>query len=423
MKVKVIKKSYTDVMAMKRPKHKRPIKPSILFRTLMRLVSIPDLIKTGFRLEKVGMERLGKKEPCLVLMNHSSFIDLEIVASAMYPRPFNIVATTDSYFGKGWLMRRLGCIPTKKFVNEPSLVRDMIYAIRELGDSVILFPEAGYSFDGKSTTLPDTLGRLVKMLGAPVVMITTYGAFSRDPLYNNLKKRSVKVSAKQEFLLSKEDIASMSTEQINEIITEKFSFDSFRWQQENKIRIAEPTRAEGLNRVLYKCPHCEAEGFTEGTGTQLVCHNCGESWTLDEYGYINSNGKKDGFNHIPDWYSWERECVRREICDGKYGIDIPVDIYMSTSTSGLYSIGEGRLAHSQAGFKLVGKDIGLDYEQKPLASYSVCSDFNWYEISDIVAIGNKDAIFYCLPKIKNDIVAKIRLAAEEIYKLARPKRT
>ena len=40
----------------------------------------------------------------------------------------------------------------------------------------MLFPEAGYSFDGTSTTLPDSIGKFVKVLGIPLVMITTYGA-------------------------------------------------------------------------------------------------------------------------------------------------------------------------------------------------------------------------------------------------------
>ena len=33
-------------------------------------------------------------------------------------------------------------------------------------------------------------------------------------------------------------------------------FDNFKWQQENKIEVKDLTRADGLNRVLYKCPHC-----------------------------------------------------------------------------------------------------------------------------------------------------------------------
>ena len=76
MKIKLIEKTYDEVMALPKQKHKKPHKPDIFFRTLMRLVSIPDLKKTNFSFERVGMEKLGKNEPALYLMNHSSFIDL-----------------------------------------------------------------------------------------------------------------------------------------------------------------------------------------------------------------------------------------------------------------------------------------------------------------------------------------------------------
>lgn len=53
------------------------------------------------------MEKLGKKEPCLVLMNHSSFIDLKIASTVLYPRPLNIVCTSDGFVGKERFMRSL----------------------------------------------------------------------------------------------------------------------------------------------------------------------------------------------------------------------------------------------------------------------------------------------------------------------------
>lgn len=418
MKIKVIEKSYDEVMAQPREKHKKPHKPDIFFRTLMKLVSLPDMWKTHYHNEKIEMERLGKNEPALFLMNHSSFIDLEIVATALYPRPFNIVTTGDGFIGKNWLMRHIGCIPTNKFVADTTLVRDILYAIKKLRSSVVLFPEAGYSIDGTSTVLPDTVGKLIKMLGVPVVMLTTHGAFARDPLYNNLQVRSVDVSSEEKYLLSPEDIEKLSADEINEIIRREFSFDNFTWQKENHVKIDEPFRADYLNRVLYKCPHCLAENTMHGEGTKLSCSACGKVYELDEYGYLRAEDGEAEFDHVPDWYTWERECVKRDIEEGKYSLDIPVDICMTVDTKHLYHVGCGRLVHNEHGFTLDGCDGKLHYEQKPLASYSVNSDFNWYEIGDVICIGNNEHLFYCFPKTDGDFVAKTRLATEEIYKIA-----
>ena len=89
----------------------------------------------------------------------------------LYPRPFNIVCTSDGFVGKAGLMRALGCIPTRKFQPDTALVRDMLYAVKKLKSSILLYPEASYSFDGTATPLPESIGKCVKALNVPVVMI------------------------------------------------------------------------------------------------------------------------------------------------------------------------------------------------------------------------------------------------------------
>lgn len=418
MKIKVKNARYEDVLARPVGLHRQPLRPGPLFRFLLKALSASDLKATHFTHRKIGMEKLGKHEPCLILMNHSSFIDLKIAATILYPRPFNIVCTSDGFVGKDWLMRAIGCIPTKKFVTDTVLVRDMLFALKKLNSSILMFPEASYSFDGTATPLPESLGKCLKILRVPVVMIRTYGAFARDPLYNNLNLRKVDVSADMEYLLSPEEIAEKSADDLNAILADQFSFDNFRWQQEHNIRIAEAFRADYLNRVLYKCPHCHTEGAMLGRGTRLTCGACGKEYELTEYGFMKAADGDTEFAHIPDWYRWERECVRREILEGSYRLDVPVDIYMMVDTKSIYRVGTGRLEHSTEGFHLTGCDGRLDYSQKPNASYSLYSDYYWYEIGDMICIGNTVVLYYCFPR-EGDVVAKTRLAAEELYKLAK----
>lgn len=416
MKIRTVRKSYDEVIAIEPKKRKKPLKTSMFFRVLIMLLSVFS-IPRGFKHRKIGMEKLGKKEPCMILMNHSSFVDFKIAASILFPRAFNIITTSDGMVGKSWLMRWIGCIPTQKFITDLNLVRDINYAVKTLGSSVLMYPEASYSFDGTATTLPESLGHLVKRLGVPLVMIKTYGAFNRDPLYNGLQIRKVKVSADLKYLLSPEELKNMSADEINAVIREEFSFDNFKWQQENKVKIDEPFRADGLNRVLYKCPHCFAEGKMEGKGIHLTCHACGKKYELDEYGFMKALDGETEYPHIPDWYSWERECVRQELIEGAYSLDTEVDIYMLVNTRCIYKVGEGRLSHTKEGFHLTGCDGKLDYVHPPLASYSLYADYYWYEIGDVISIGTPKTLYYCFPKGDEDIVAKTRLATEELYKI------
>lgn len=422
MKIKTTNADYEEVLALPEENRQKPKKPNPLLTTVIRLASIPDLVATKFTHTEIGMDKLKKDEPCLILMNHSSFIDLKIASKILYPRPYNIVSTSDGLVGRNWLMRSVGCIPTAKFVTDLGLVRDMIYAVKKLKNSILMYPEASYSFDGTATTLPDSLGECVRALKIPLVIIRTYGAFARDPLYNNLQLRKTKVSAEVEYVLSPEEIKKMTAEEINDIIRDRFSFDNFRWQQENKVKITEGFRADYLNRVLYKCPNCNAEGKTEGKGVHLTCHSCGKKWELTEYGYMKALSGETEFDHIPDWYNWERECVRNEILSGEYKLDIPVKIRMLVNSKTIYNIGNGRLVHTKDGFHLTGCNGKLDYTQKPLASYSLYSDYYWYELGDMICIGDTKALYYCFPEVEGDFVAKTRLAAEELYKISKMKK-
>lgn len=419
MKIATKQLSYEQVLSRKRPKHRNPLRPNMLLATVIRVLAMLDLRPTGFTYETHGMEKIGKKEPCLILMNHSSFIDLEIASRIFYPRRYGIVCTSDGFVGPcmALLMRLIGCIPTRKFVTDVSLIKDMEYLLKKKKCSVLMYPEASYSFDGRATPLPRKMGVLLKKLGVPVVTVITQGAFARDPLYNCLQKRKVTVRADVTCLATAEQIKSMTVAQLDALLDEAFSFDNFRWQQENQVRIDEPFRADGLNRILYRCPHCGTEGRTEGKGITLTCHQCGKVYELTEYGYLKALDGDAAFTHIPDWYQWQREQVRQELQAGTYRLETDVDIGMMVDYKAIYMVGSGKLVHDSSGFRLTGCDGKLSYSQGPLACYSVYSDYYWYEIGDMICIGNQDALYYCFPRNCGDVVAKTRLAVEELYKL------
>ena len=420
MKIKQKSMSFDKVLELARPKHKKPKKPNILFRTLVKILSTGELKKTKFEYSFVNCDKLPDK-PSLILMNHSSFIDLKIASDIIYPKPFQIVCTTDGFVGKSWLMRNLGCIPTQKFVKDITLIQDIKYALTKNKTHVLMYPEAGYTFDGCCTTLQKGLSRLVRLLGVPVVNIQTFGAFLHDPLYNGLQLRRVPVSAHVETLFTKEQVESSSAEELSAKLKLAFAFDNFAWQKENGIKITEDFRADGLERILYRCAHCNEEGCMKGEGIKLVCEKCGKSYSLTELGELVADDGNTEFSHIPDWYDWQRASVREELISGKYALDTPVDIGMMVDYKSLYMVGKGRLVHSLEGFHLTGCDGKLDYKQKALASYGLNADYFWYEIGDMISIGNRDVLYYCFPK-GGDVVAKTRLAAEELYKRLAPVR-
>lgn len=421
MKINTRKLPYEEVLKLPRLEHRTPRMPSKALAAVVRIASAPTLWKTKFHYTTERMELVGD-EPCLILMNHCSFTDMKLAYGIFYPKPLGIVTSVDAMTGiLGKLMHILGCTPTHKYVSDLTLIKDMEYMLKTNKTSVLMYPEAGYSFDGRTTTLPRKLGILMKKLGVPVVTVITQGAFHRDPLYNMLQIRDVQVSAHVKCIATAEELKEKSVAELDAALDEAFSFDNFAWQRDNRVSIDVPFRADGLHRILYKCPHCGAESRMEGKGIHLTCHACGKQWEMDEFGQLRALQGETEYPHIPDWYTWERECVRREIEDGTYLLDTDVDIGIQVNLDGICMIGKGHLTHDANGFRLTGADGKLDYTQSPVASHTLYADYYWYEIGDVIGIGNNEFSYFCFPK--SDVsVTKARLATEELYKLLKARR-
>ena len=421
MKINTRNLPYEEVLKLPRLEHRTPRMPSKALATVVRIASAPTLWKTKFRYTTERMELVGD-EPCLILMNHCSFTDMKLAYGIFYPKPLGIVTSVDAMTGiLGKLMRILGCTPTHKYVTDLTLIKDMEHMLKTNKTSVLMYPEAGYSFDGRTTTLPRKLGILMKKLGVPVVTVITQGAFHRDPLYNMLQIRDVQVSAHVKCIATAEELKEKSVAELDAALDEAFSFDNFAWQRDNRISIDVPFRADGLHRILYKCSHCGAENHMEGKGIHLTCHACGKQWEMDEYGQLKALEGETEFPHIPDWYTWERECVRKEIENGTYRLDTDVQIGIQVNLDGICMIGSGHLTHDASGFRLTGADGKLDYTQSPVAAHTLYADYYWYEIGDVIGIGNNEFSYFCFPE-GNVSVTKARLATEELYKLLKTAR-
>ena len=149
--------------------------------------------------------------------------------------------------------------------------------------------------------------------------------------------------------------------------------------------------------------------------TDIKCEKCGKTYYMNTLGRLEALEGVTEFPHIPDWYKWERECVKKEIKKGSYELDTAVKIGVLADSKAIYMVGEGRLIHNKDGFVLTGCDGKLKYIQGPKSSYGLYADYFWYEIGDVICIGDKKRLYYCFPQDKATNVSKARLATEELY--------
>ena len=375
-----------------------------------------DLWLGGQHLTKVNMG--GIKPPYLMLCNHNAFKDFKVAMKATFPHKSNFVVAIDGYVGREWLLRQVGGICKRKYTSDITLVKHLKRAT-DKGRIVFLYPEARYSGDGTTTIMPNSLGKLAKLLKVPVVTLITHGHHINKPFWSD-KCRFVRgTTATMTCVATAEDVKKLSTEELDKIITDAFKYDDYSWQKENNIVVNKKWRAEGLHRLLYKCPHCSKEYQTTTQNSTLTCNACGKSWELTPLGELKATSGKTEFARIPDWYAWERDMVRKELLDKSYSLDVPARIEALPNAKRFINLGTGRLQHGLDGFNIAYTYNGKEYtfKQAPNETYTISIEYNyWHKGACITLNTNKDTLFIYPESVECNIT-KILLATEELYKL------
>ena len=397
---------------------KYPIRQPIYLTGLIRLLSGIMLFGKEKKVEKINME--GLKPPYMILSNHMAFVDFELVSLATNMKRVNNVVNIDGYYKRAWLLEWIGAICTRKFTQDMHLIKS-IRKVLDRGDILCMYPEARYSPCGVRSYLPESLGILVKRCGVPIVAAVHRGNHLHAPAWNFRKKRKVPLHTTLTQIITAEETKTLSVEQINERLRAALDYDEYKYQLDNGILITEPYRAEGLHKVLYKCPSCLVESKMESEGVEIFCKECGKRWTLQENGSLKAHSGETEFPHVPDWFEWERGEVRAEIERGEYSFSDEVDVYSMPRCNKFESLGKATLGHSaDGGFVLEGHYNGKDYKivRMPLQTNSLHVEYDFPHVKpyDCIDISTENDSFYCYPT-KENVATKLAFATEEIYKI------
>ena len=102
---------------------KYPIRQPIYLTWLIQFLSKMILRDKEHKIEKINTE--GLKPPYLLLSNHMSFIDFELVSLFTYPNKVNNVVNIDGFYMRAWLLEWIGAICTRKFTTDLHLIRSI----------------------------------------------------------------------------------------------------------------------------------------------------------------------------------------------------------------------------------------------------------------------------------------------------------
>ncbi len=406
--------------------NKPPVRTKWYLRPVIYLLSLPDIIKHKVKIEKKGTDSL--KAPYILLCNHNAFMDFKVATKAIYPQRANYVVAIDGYIGREKLLRDVGCICKRKFTNNIGIVRQL-KRVLENGDVAIIYPEARYSLCGTTAVLPESLGKMCKLFGAPVVTLICHGHHINSPFWNLHDRGVAPTEAEFSLLFTPEDLEELSVDEINKRIVETFQYDDYAWQKEKGIKVTYPRRAEGLHKVLYQCPCCKTEFKMATKNTTLYCESCGAEWEYSEDGELIFHGDSntlpalpngESFSHIPHWYEWERRNVRAEVEAGTYSSGVlKVHVDSLPNADKFIRLGNGTMVHDMNGFKVEGIDVDEDPFQmiKDVPSlYSCHIEYEYLgKFGDCVDLNTLTDTWYIYPEGDGFAVTKMALATEELY--------
>ena len=400
-----------------------PWHQTAFWRGVIWTLSKIALLGKEYTIEKNGMEDV--KPPYMMLSNHMHFIDFELAAMGTGNHPVNNVVSIDGYVYRFFLLEWIGSIGTRKFTMDLHLVK-AIRKVLQRGDVLSMYPEARYTPCGTLAFLPESLGKLIKMNKVPVVAVVHHGNHLYAPFWNFRNKRKVPMRTVFTKILTPEQIESMSVAEINETVKNALQYDEYRYQKDNGILIKEPFRAEGLHKVLYQCPHCGEEFQMDSKGAHIFCKACGKRWFWREDGYLEAEEGETEFDHIPDWFAWERQQVQQQIERGEYSFCDEVEVYALPRIYRFLPLGKAKLIHDpEKGFVLEGHYRGEDYYIQRLPaqtnSLHVEYDYVYTKKRDCVDISTENDSFYCVPTQEN-VITKLGFATEILYERSKTKR-
>ena len=256
----------------------------------------------------------GKSGAMVILGNHEAALDFTTLVSAT-KRPITFVVSDSFYntlpFRK--FMKMIGVIPKQQFqttINEIARMRSVIK-----DDGILMFYPSGLmSKDGLETPIPSHTHKFLQWLGADVYAARTSGTYFCTPKWSG-KIRPGRTYMDIYKIIDKDELHDMTEEQIRERVEGALSFDAYREQEKLMVKYLGCENIEGLEHVLYICPHCKKEfSISVRDKSTLYCTECGFAHTSDKYGFLHNTGTTpEEIRYVSDWsraiYDQTREMI------------------------------------------------------------------------------------------------------------------
>lgn len=343
--------------------------------------------------------------PCLVLANHTTNYDPMILGQS-FPMLLHYLAS-DHIFRRGLISRLLVAlvepIPRLKATTEVASTKRILSKLRG-GDSVCIFPEGNRTWSGESLEMPESVGKLAKKAGVNLVLYVMHGGYFSQPRWGN-RLRKGKITGGVAAVLTPEELAGMTAEEINERIRQVLYVNAYEDQKTERIAFRGKNIAEDLEVALYLCPVCQGIGTLESHGDRFAC-SCGLSLRYTPYGNFEAVGESAlPYTEILPWFNWQQGRMQ-EIAAAYCNSDDALPLFRD-SQEALFAIERAKSD------RLAGKGV-LEAQRHGLVltdADGTSQAYPWDEIADMSIHGPKVLVFSTVRGETYEVKSPLRRSA------------
>jgi len=193
-------------------------------------------------------------------------------------------------------------IPFKRQRLDVKAIRKLKKSVSE-GHSVGLFPEGARTWDGQSLRIIPSIAKLVKLLRVPVYTITYDGLYLTRPRWAGKNTRRGRIDVNIREVITKQQLKAANNDELLKLIENAIKSNEFDWQRKAMVKFKGKNYAEHIERLLYRCPKCDAVNSLKSSGDHFTCTSCEATYTVNPYGFIEGCSQ---FDNTADWNDWQR---------------------------------------------------------------------------------------------------------------------
>lgn len=316
-----------------------------------------------FKRKLLRNEIKGKQGPFVVIANHQAALDF-VNLIGITKRPMSFVISNSFYNSLPItnFLKKMGMIPKQQF---QTTIKDMkaMRAVIENGEPLVIYPAGLMCEDGISTPIPQATYKFLKWLNTDIYVAKTSGTYFAMPKWaKGMRPGRTYIDVYK--LFSKEELADMDLQTIKEKTDEAILFDAYREQEKLLVKYKNNDNIEGLENVLYMCPHCLTEFSMQVKDKNTIhCTECGYELISDKHAFLhNRRGIGTELRYISDWSKLIYENLKKKIeRDLESFLSAKTKIHMIDYDKHKFmEVGYGNVSLSRTHFQIDGCINGSD---------------------------------------------------------------